>query len=39
MADQPIMRIRGIHKYFTRGEEQIDVLKNLSLETIPQPQE
>ncbi len=30
--DQPIMRIRGVHKYFTRGEEQIDVLKNLSLE-------
>jgi putative ABC transport system ATP-binding protein len=32
MADQPILRIRGVHKYFTRGEEQIDVLKNLSLE-------
>jgi putative ABC transport system ATP-binding protein len=29
---QPIMRIRGVHKYFTRGEEQIDVLKNLSLD-------
>src|SRR5438270_12439898 len=29
---EPILRIRGIHKYFTRGEEQIDVLKNLSLE-------
>ena len=33
--DQPIMRIRGVHKYFTRGEEQIDVLKNLSLD-VPQ---
>ena len=32
MADQPIMRIRGVHKYFSRGGEQIDVLKNLSLE-------
>jgi len=32
MADQPIMRIRGVHKFFTRGDEQIDVLKNLNLE-------
>src|SRR5262245_41514045 len=32
MSDQPILRIRGIHKFFTRGDEQIDVLKNLSLE-------
>src|SRR5437588_10529380 len=32
MAEQPIMRIRGVHKYFSRGEEQIDVLKNLNLE-------
>jgi putative ABC transport system ATP-binding protein len=32
MADQPIMRIRGVHKYFNRGEEQIDVLKNLNLD-------
>src|SRR5262245_15719420 len=32
MADEPILRIRGVHKYLTRGEEQIDVLKNLSLE-------
>src|ERR1700704_1883287 len=32
MAEQAIMRIRGVHKYFTRGDEQIDVLKNLSLE-------
>jgi putative ABC transport system ATP-binding protein len=32
MADQPILRIQGVHKFFSRGEEQIDVLKNLSLE-------
>src|SRR5437868_5447442 len=32
MAEQPIMRIWGVHKYFSRGEEQIEVLKNLSLE-------
>src|SRR5262249_27556361 len=32
MADEPILRIRGVHKFFSRGEEQIDVLKNLSLE-------
>ncbi|MCI0641652.1 MAG: ABC transporter ATP-binding protein [Gemmataceae bacterium] len=32
MQGQPIVRVRGVHKYFTRGEEQIDVLKNLSLE-------
>ena len=32
MPEQPILRVRGVHKYFTRGEEQIDVLKNLSLE-------
>ncbi|MCI0377909.1 MAG: ABC transporter ATP-binding protein [Gemmataceae bacterium] len=32
MTGQPIVRVRGIHKYFTRGEEKIDVLKNLSLE-------
>src|SRR5438132_8244915 len=32
MSDQPILRIRGVHKFFSRGEEQIDVLKNLSLE-------
>jgi putative ABC transport system ATP-binding protein len=32
MADQSILRVRGVHKYFTRGEEQIDVLKNLNLE-------
>jgi osmoprotectant transport system ATP-binding protein len=32
MAEQPIMRIRGVHKFFSRGDEQIDVLKNLSLD-------
>jgi len=29
---QGILRVLGVHKYFTRGGEQIDVLKNLSLE-------
>jgi putative ABC transport system ATP-binding protein len=32
MSDQPILRIRGVHKFFSRGDEQIDVLNNLSLE-------
>jgi putative ABC transport system ATP-binding protein len=32
MADRPIVQVRGVHKYFTRGGEQIDVLNNLSLE-------
>src|ERR1700732_4537934 len=32
MSDQPILRISGVHKFFSRGEEQIDVLKNLILE-------
>src|SRR5256885_3651647 len=32
MMSEPILRIRGVHKFFTRGDEQIDVLKNLSLE-------
>ena len=32
MAEQPIVRVRGVHKYFARGGEQIDVLNNLSLE-------
>src|SRR3954451_18717278 len=31
MAD-PIVRVEHVHKYFTRGSEQIDVLKDLSLE-------
>ncbi len=32
MSEEAIVRLRGIHKYFTRGSEQIDVLKNLNLE-------
>jgi putative ABC transport system ATP-binding protein len=28
---QPIVRVTGVHKYFTRGDEQIDVLQDLSL--------
>src|SRR5260221_4263708 len=28
----PIVRVRGIHKYFTRGAERVDVLQDLSLE-------
>jgi putative ABC transport system ATP-binding protein len=32
MAAEPIVRVRGVHKFFTRGSEQIDVLNDLSLE-------
>jgi len=32
MAERPIVRVRGVHKYFTRGGEQIDVLNDLNLE-------
>jgi putative ABC transport system ATP-binding protein len=32
MACEPIVRVHGVHKYFTRGSEQIDVLKDLHLE-------
>jgi putative ABC transport system ATP-binding protein len=32
MANNPIVRVRGVHKFFTRGSEQIDVLNNLNLE-------
>jgi putative ABC transport system ATP-binding protein len=28
----PIVRVSGVHKYFTRGSEQIDVLNDLNLE-------
>src|SRR5947209_14244022 len=28
----PIVRVHGVHKYFLRGSEQIDVLQDLSLE-------
>ncbi len=31
-AGQPIVRVRGVHKFFTRGSEQIDVLNDLNLE-------
>jgi putative ABC transport system ATP-binding protein len=29
---EPIVRVRGVHKFFTRGSEQIDVLNDLNLE-------
>jgi putative ABC transport system ATP-binding protein len=32
MSQQPIVRVSGVHKYFTRGSEQIDVLNDLNLE-------
>jgi putative ABC transport system ATP-binding protein len=32
MLGEPIVRVRGVHKFFTRGSEQIDVLNDLSLE-------
>src|SRR5262245_30670277 len=32
MSAEPIVRVSNVHKYFTRGSEQIDVLKDLSLE-------
>jgi putative ABC transport system ATP-binding protein len=32
MSAEPIVRIRGVHKFFTRGSEQIDVLNDLSLQ-------
>src|SRR5262245_37320426 len=32
MAGQPIVRVKGVHKFFTRGSEQIDVLNDLNLE-------
>jgi putative ABC transport system ATP-binding protein len=31
-AAEPIVKIRGVHKFFTRGSEQIDVLNDLNLE-------
>ena len=34
MAD-PIVRVVHVHKFFTRGSEQIDVLKDLNLEVQP----
>ena len=32
MANEPIVRVLGVHKHFRRGSEQIDVLNGLSLE-------
>src|SRR5207237_8460417 len=32
MAAEPIVRVCGVHKFFTRGSEQIDVLHDLHLE-------
>jgi putative ABC transport system ATP-binding protein len=32
MVAEPIVRVRAVHKFFTRGNEQIDVLNDLSLE-------
>ena len=32
MAAEPIVQIAGLHKYFTRGSEVIDVLSDLSLD-------
>src|SRR5438132_7637322 len=32
MYGQPIVRVQGVHKFFTRGSEQIDVLQHLTLE-------
>ncbi len=31
---EPIVRVLGIHKYFTRGAERVDVLQDLSLEVL-----
>src|SRR5216684_2290480 len=31
---EPIVRVSGVHKYFRRGSEQIDVLNDLSLDVI-----
>src|SRR5438132_13974845 len=33
--EEPIVRVSHVHKYFTRGSEQIDVLNDLSLEVQP----
>jgi putative ABC transport system ATP-binding protein len=29
--NEPIVRVQGVHKFFTRGSEQVDVLNNLNL--------
>jgi putative ABC transport system ATP-binding protein len=35
MTAEPIVRVAGVHKYFRRGSEQIDVLNDLHLEVMP----
>src|SRR6266446_10651895 len=35
MSAEPIVRVTGVHKYFRRGSEQIDVLNDLNLEVPP----
>jgi putative ABC transport system ATP-binding protein len=32
MASEPIVRVQGVHKFFRRGSEQIDVLNDLNLD-------
>ncbi|HUR36111.1 MAG TPA: ABC transporter ATP-binding protein [Vicinamibacterales bacterium] len=32
MTDAPLVRIRDVHKFYTRGNERIDVLKGVSLD-------
>ena len=32
MSDSALVRVRGVHKYFTRGSERIDVLKGVDLD-------
>ena len=32
MADTALVRVRDVHKHFTRGSERIDVLKGVNLD-------
>ena len=32
MTERPSVRVRDVHKHFTRGSERIDVLKGVNLE-------
>jgi putative ABC transport system ATP-binding protein len=32
MSESPLVTVRGVHKYFTRGSERIDVLQGVQLE-------
>lgn len=32
VTEQPIVEVRGVHKFFTRGSEQVDVLNDLNLD-------